>query len=84
MLAPFNGVNTFGMRILKAFLLYLLLSTSIFGEIVTIELANDSSSSGELIKSSASEVYIDLGFDILKIPKTSIVRMVEKQVEGSK
>ena len=52
-----------------------------FGKIVTIELANGSSLSGELIKSSASEVYIDLGFDILKIPKTSIVQMVEKQVK---
>ena len=50
---------------------------------MTIELTNDSSVTGELVKSNVGEVFVDLGFDILKIPKTSVVSMVEKQVKQS-
>jgi len=50
---------------------------------VTIQLTNDSFVEGELVKSNLGEVFVDLGFDILKIPKTSVVSMVEKQVKQS-
>ena len=50
---------------------------------MTIQLTNDSFVEGELVKSNLGEVFVDLGFDILKIPKTSVVSMVEKQVKQS-
>jgi len=65
------------------FFLLSFLSVSAFGKTVTIQLTNDSFVEGELVKSNLGEVFVDLGFDILKIPKTSVVSMVEKQVKQS-
>ena len=67
----------------KIFFLLSFLCVSAFGKTVTIQLTNDSFVEGELVKSNLGEVFVDLGFDILKIPKTSVVSMVEKQVKQS-
>ena len=67
----------------KIFFLLSFLSVSAFGKTVTIQLTNDSFVEGELVKSNLGEVFVDLGFDILKIPKSSVVSMVEKQVKQS-
>ena len=67
----------------KIFFLLSFLSVSAFGKTVTIQLTNDSFVEGELVKSNLGEVFVDLGFDILKIPKASVVSMVEKQVKQS-
>ena len=50
---------------------------------MTIQLTNDSFVEGELVKSNLGEVFVDLGFDILKIPKASVVSMVDKQAKQS-
>ena len=68
---------------LKALLLYISVSSSIFAKIVSIDLANDASLSGELVKEGAGEVFIDLGFDIIKIPRTSIVQIVDQESKKS-
>ena len=67
----------------KIFFLLSFLSVSAFGKTVTIKLTNDSFVEGELVKSNVGEVFVDLGFDILKIPKTSVVSMVDKQAKQS-
>jgi len=67
----------------KIFFLLSFLSVSVFGKTVTIQLTNDSFVEGELVKSNVGEVFVDLGFDILKIPKTSVVSMVDKQAKQS-
>jgi serine protease Do len=67
----------------KIFFLLSFLSVSAYGKTVTIQLTNDSFVEGELVKSNLGEVFVDLGFDILKIPKTSVVSMVEKQAKQS-
>ena len=64
---------------LKIILLYISIYSSISAKIVSIDLSNDSSLSGELIKEGAGEVFIDLGFDIIKIPRTSIVQIVDQK-----
>jgi serine protease Do len=56
---------------------------SLFGKTVTINLANDSTVTGELVKSNVGEVFVDLGYDIIKIPKTSILQMVDNCVQQS-
>ena len=38
---------------------------------MTIQLTNDSFVEGELVKSNLGEVFVDLGFDILKIQQKS-------------
>ena len=63
---------------LKALLLFFSLASSIFAKIVTIDLANESSLSGELVKSGTDDVFIDLGFDILKIPRSAITQIIDK------
>ena len=50
---------------------------------MTINLANDSTVTGELVKSNVGEVFVDLGYDIIKIPKTSILQMVDNSVQQS-
>ena len=50
---------------------------------MTINLTNDSTVTGELVKSNVGEVFVDLGYDIIKIPKTSILQMVDKSVQQS-
>ena len=50
---------------------------------MTINLANDSTVTGELVKSNVGEVFVDLGYDIIKIPKTSILQMVDNCVQQS-
>ena len=78
-LAPRNGLNTVQLFMLKVNFLLIFLSTSLFGKPVKIDLANDYSITGELVKSNLTEVFVDLGYDIIKIPKTAIFRMVEQQ-----
>ena len=65
----------------KALPLFFSLSSAIFAKVVSIELANDSSVSGELVKTGPNEVFIDLGFDIIKVPSSSIVQMVDKEAK---
>jgi serine protease Do len=67
----------------KIFFLLPFLFVSLFGKTVTINLANDSTVTGELVKSNVGEVFVDLGYDIIKIPKTSILQMVDNCVQQS-
>ena len=67
----------------KIFFLLPFLFVSLFGKTVTINLANDSTVTGELVKSNVGEVFVDLGYDIIKIPKTSILQMVDNSVQQS-
>ena len=68
---------------LKVLPLFVFFSSLIFGKIVSIELANESSVSGKLLKEGAGEVFIDLGFDIIKIPRTSIIQIVDQKKNKS-
>jgi len=68
---------------LKVLPLFVFFSSLIYGKIVSIELANESSVSGKLLKEGAGEVFIDLGFDIIKIPRTSIVEIVDQESKKS-
>ena len=68
---------------LKLLPLFVLFSSLLSGKIVSIELANESSVSGKLLKEGAGEVFIDLGFDIIKIPRTSIVEIVDQESKKS-
>ena len=65
----------------KALPLFFSLSSAIFAKVVSIELANDSSLSGELVKTGPNEVFIDLGFDIIKVPSSSIVQMADQEAK---
>ena len=76
---PQMGVNTVYILMLKALLLFFLFFSTIFGKVVSIELANDSSLLGNLVKTGQNEVYVDLGFDIVKVPRSSIVQMVDQE-----
>ena len=67
----------------KIFFLLPFLFVSLFGKTVTINLANDSTVTGELVKSNVGEVFVDLGYDIIKIPKTSILQMIDNSVQQS-
>ena len=64
---------------LKVLPLFVFFSSLIYGKIVSIDLANESSVSGKLLKEGAGEVFIDLGFDIIKIPRTSIIQIVDQK-----
>ncbi|MEC8243598.1 MAG: trypsin-like peptidase domain-containing protein [Verrucomicrobiota bacterium] len=64
---------------LKILPLFVFFSSLIYGKIVSIDLANESSVSGKLLKEGAGEVFIDLGFDIIKIPRTSIIQIVDQK-----
>ena len=44
---------------------------------------NDTSVTGNLVKEGAGEVFIDLGFDIIKIPKTAIIQIEDQKVNQS-
>ena len=68
---------------LKILLLYISIYTSISAKIVSIDLENDTSVSGELVKEGVGEVFIDLGFDIIKIPKTAIIQIEDQKVNQS-
>ena len=68
---------------LKALLLFVSLFSLTFGKIVSIDLANDTSVTGNLVKEGAGEVFIDLGFDIIKIPKTAIIQIEDQKVNQS-
>lgn len=68
---------------LKALLLFVSLFSLTFGKIVSIDLENDTSVTGNLVKEGAGEVFIDLGFDIIKIPKTAIIQIEDQKVNQS-
>ena len=68
---------------LKALLLFVSLFSLTFGKIVSIDLANDTSVTGNLVKEGAGEIFIDLGFDIIKIPKTAIIQIEDQKVNQS-
>ena len=68
---------------LKVLPLFVFFSSLLYGKIVSIELVNESSVSGKLLKEGAGEVFIDLGFDIIKIPRTSIVEIVDQESKKS-
>ena len=68
---------------LKALLLFVSLFSITFGKIVSIDLENDTSVTGNLVKEGAGEVFIDLGFDIIKIPKTAIIQIEDQKVNQS-
>ena len=65
---------------LKALLLFVSLFSITSGKIVSIDLENDTSVTGNLVKEGAGEVFIDLGFDIIKIPKTAIIQIEDQKV----
>ena len=46
---------------------------------VRIVLSGNSTISGDLIKSSSKEVFVDVGYDILKIPKSEITS-IDKEI----
>ena len=68
---------------LKALLLFVSLFSITSGKIVSIDLENDTSVTGNLVKEGAGEVFIDLGFDIIKIPKTAIIQIEDQKVNQS-
>ena len=68
---------------LKILPLFVFFSSLIYGKIVSIDLANESSVSGKLLKEGEGEVFIDLGFDIIKIPRTSIIQIVDQKKNKS-
>ena len=68
---------------LKILLRYIFIYTSISAKIVSIDLENDTSVTGNLVKEGAGEVFIDLGFDIIKIPKAAIIQIEDQKVNQS-
>ena len=68
---------------LKALLLFVSLFSITSGKIVSIDLENDTSVTGNLVKEGAGEIFIDLGFDIIKIPKTAIIQIEDQKVNQS-
>ena len=52
---------------LLTYLIPVLIIQSIFAEKVSIQLQNGGSVSGELLKKNAEYLFVDLGFEILKV-----------------
>ena len=48
-----------------------------------IDPTGDTAVTGNLVKEETGEVFIDLGFDIIKIPKTAIIQIEDQKVNQS-
>jgi len=63
-------------------LIPVLIIQSIFAEKVSIQLENGGSVSGELLKKNAEYFFVDLGFEILKVPQRNCLQ-VTKVTKGA-
>lgn len=66
---------------LLTYLIPVLIIQSIFAEKVSIQLQNGGSVSGELLKKNAEYLFVDLGFEILKVPQRNCLN-VSKVTKG--
>ena len=67
---------------LPTYLIPVLIIQSIFAEKVSIQLDNGGSVSGELLKKNAEYFFVDLGFEILKVPQRNCLQ-VTKVTKGA-
>lgn len=67
---------------LPTYLIPVLIIQSIFAEKVSIQLQNGGSVSGELLKKNAEYFFVDLGFEILKVPQRNCLQ-VTKVTKGA-
>ena len=67
---------------LLTYLIPVLTIQSIFAEKVSIQLQNGGSVSGELLKKNAEYLFVDLGFEILKVPQRNCLQ-VTKVTKGA-
>ena len=67
---------------LPTYLIPVLIIQSIFAEKVSIQLENGGSVSGELLKKNAEYFFVDLGFEILKVPQRNCLQ-VTKVTKGA-
>ena len=67
---------------LPTYLIPVLIIQSIFAEKVSIQLQNGGSVSGELLKKNAEYLFVDLGFEILKVPQRNCLQ-VTKVTKGA-
>ena len=67
---------------LLTYLVPVLIIQSIFAEKVSIQLQNGGSVSGELLKKNAEYLFVDLGFEILKVPQRNCLN-VSKVAKGA-
>jgi serine protease Do len=67
---------------LLTYLIPVLIIQSIFAEKVSIQLQNGGSVSGELLKKNAEYLFVDLGFEILKVPQRNCLQ-VTKVTKGA-
>ena len=58
---------------LKFIISFIFLPLLLLAKPVKVDLANNSAISGDLIKSSTTEIFVDVGFDIIKIPRSSVI-----------
>ena len=62
---------------LLTYLVPVLIIQSIFAEKVSIQLQNGGSVSGELLKKNAEYLFVDLGFEILKVPQRNCLQVTK-------
>ena len=62
---------------LLTYLIPVLIIQSIFAEKVSIQLQNGGSVSGELLKKNAEYLFVDLGFEILKVPQRNCLNVTK-------
>ena len=62
---------------LPTYLIPVLIIQSIFAEKVSIQLENGGSVSGELLKKNAEYLFVDLGFEILKVPQRNCLQVTK-------
>lgn len=67
---------------IRLLLIFLMMSLSPLGYAQTIYLRDNRLIKADILKEDETRVVVDLGFDILQIPKTEIVK-IEKEVGGS-
>ena len=67
---------------LLTYLIPVLIIQSIFAEKVSIQLQNGGSVSGELLKKNTEYLFVDLGFEILKVPQRNCLQ-VTKVTKGA-
>ena len=68
---------------LLTYLIPVLIIQSIFAEKVSIQLQNGGSVSGELLKKNAEYLFVDLGFEILKVPQRNCLQVTKVTKGGA-
>ena len=68
---------------LPTYLIPVLIIQSIFAEKVSIQLQNGGSVSGELLKKNAEYLFVDLGFEILKVPQRNCLQVTKVTKGGA-